>query len=96
MPRPWFGKGRAAHPPPAATIAAMNQHLHPNDAPHEPDDGDELLDAAQACEQEFQGRVQPKTLAGWRTARRAQPLPFIAVGRRRLYRRRDIRGFIAA
>lgn len=58
-------------------------------------DDDELIDATQASREEFQGRVQPGTLATWRTVARGQPLPFVSVGRQRLYRRGDIRRFIA-
>ena len=93
-----FGKAHGAYLLPAMTIAVMNKHTPPNaDAgTSATNSDDDLLDADQVAQQEFHGLIRPGTIRAWRTARRAQPLPFIAVGRRRLYRRRDIRAFIAA
>lgn len=52
---------------------------------------EDLLDAVQVSVQEFDGRVRPRTIESWRSPRRAQGLPFVVVGRRRLYRRGDVR-----
>lgn len=60
------------------------------------DDGDELIDVVQVALEEFQGRVRPSTIDAWRTTARARPLPFVSMGGKRLYRRRDVRAFIAA
>lgn len=56
---------------------------------------DDLLDAKQVSVQEFDGAVKPRTIESWRGPRRAQPLPFVKAGRRRLYRRGDVRQFKA-
>lgn len=60
------------------------------------DDGDELIDARQAADQEFHGLVSARTIDSWRTLARAQPLPFVVLGKRRLYRRKDVRAYLAA
>ena len=73
----------------------MSQH-HNADAGLNANNDDELIDATQASREEFHGFIQPSTIRSWRTASRGQPLPFVVLGRRRLYRRRDIRAFIAA
>lgn len=56
---------------------------------------DDLLDAKQVSVQEFDGAVKPRTIESWRSPRRAQALPFVKAGRRRLYRRGDVRQFKA-
>jgi len=56
---------------------------------------DDLLDAEQVASQELHGHVTPRTVESWRSPSRAQPLPYITVGRRRLYRRGDVRKFIS-
>ena len=57
---------------------------------------DELIDARQVALEELHGRVKARTVASWRSQSRAQPLPFIVVGRRRLYRRGDVRQWKAS
>lgn len=54
-------------------------------------DDDDLLDSRQVSVQEFNGFVSPRAIDSWRSPRRSQPLPFVKVGRRRLYRRGDVR-----
>lgn len=55
----------------------------------------DLLDSRQVSVEEFNGFVTPRTVDSWRSPRRAQPLPFVKVGRRRLYRRGDVRDWKA-
>ena len=58
-------------------------------------DEDELISAEQASAEEFQGHVSPYTINNWRTKSNARPLPFVMLGRQALYRRGDVRNFIA-
>ena len=82
----------------APTIVVMNKHALPNaDAGlNATNNDDDLLDADQVAKQEFHGLIQPGTIRAWRTARRAQPLAYVVAGRKRLYRRGDVRKFIAS
>ena len=54
---------------------------------------DDLLDARQVSVQEFGGMVPARTIESWRGPRRAQPLPFIRVGRKCFYKRADVIAF---
>jgi hypothetical protein len=54
---------------------------------------DDLLDAHQVSVQEFGGMVPARTIESWRGPRRAQPLPFIRIGRKCFYRRSDVADF---
>jgi hypothetical protein len=56
---------------------------------------DDLLDSAQVSAQLLGGRVKPRTIDSWRSPGRAQPLKFIRVGHRCLYRASDVRQFLA-
>ena len=92
-----FGKAHGAYLLPAMTIAVMNKHTPPNaDAgTSATNSDDDLLDADPVAQQEFHGLIRPGTIRAWRTARRAQPLAYVVAGRKRLYRRGDVRKFIA-
>lgn len=55
---------------------------------------DDLLDSAQVSREMLGGRVKPGTIDSWRSPSRAQPLSFVRVGRRCLYRRADVREWL--
>ena len=59
---------------------------------HNPDD--DLLDSGQVSTEMFGGRIKPSTINSWRSPGRAQPLPFVRVGHRCLYRRADVREWL--
>jgi hypothetical protein len=65
--------------------------MQPNSLP----DDDDLLDSAQVSAQMLGGCIKPRTVDSWRSPRRAQPLAFVKVGRRCLYRRGAVREWLA-
>ena len=56
---------------------------------------EELIDPHEVCVM-LSGHVTPRTLAAWRKPGTAQPLPFVQIGRKCLYRRSDVHAYLAA